>query len=142
MTWSPYLCIFISLNGIYRIMAVLKVETDIITSIAASLTGWAVKLVIMYVAIFKTGVIVFIGKVKMSLWTDLIFLWIKVSSVIQTLSAAHIKGKMSNLPIKYLIVYLHFFLFKFHIDIIYISFISVCKQASLIYCILDGAVPI
>ena len=54
-------------------MAVLKVETDIITSIAASPTGWAVKLVIMYVAIFKTGVIVFIGEVKMSLWTNLIF---------------------------------------------------------------------
>ena len=47
----------------YRIAAVLKVETDIIASIAASSTGWAVILVIMYVEIFKTGVIVFIGDV-------------------------------------------------------------------------------
>ena len=102
----------------YRIMSVLKVETDIITSIVASLTGWAVILVIMYIKIFKTGVIGFICDVKMCLtshwpiifnirvsscaWelqTDLIFLWIKVSSVIQTFSVAHIKGKMSNLPI-------------------------------------------
>jgi ABC-type phosphate transport system substrate-binding protein len=30
---------------------------------------------------------------------DVTYLWIKGSSVIQTLSAAHIKGKMSNLPI-------------------------------------------
>ena len=32
--------------------------------------------------------------------TDPIFSWVKVSSVIQTLLAAHIKGKMSNLLIK------------------------------------------
>ena len=38
-------------------MAILKVETDIITSITASLTGRAVRLVIMYVEIFKTGII-------------------------------------------------------------------------------------
>ena len=97
--------------------AVLKVETDIITSITVSPTGWAV---IIYVEIFKTGIIVFIGDVKMcstphwpiifnirvsscacELRTDLIFLWIKVSSVIQTLSVAHIKGKMFNLLITY-----------------------------------------
>ena len=48
----------------YRITAVLKVETDIIPSIAASPTGQAV---IMYVEIFKTAVIVFIGDVKMCL---------------------------------------------------------------------------
>ena len=41
-------------------MADLKVDTDIITSIAASLT-------VMYVEIFKTGVIVFIGEIKMCL---------------------------------------------------------------------------
>ena len=41
--------------------AVLKVETDIIASITASQTGRAVKLVIMYVNIFKTGIIVFIS---------------------------------------------------------------------------------
>jgi hypothetical protein len=32
-------------------------------------------------------------------------LWIKVSSVIQTLSVAHIKGKMSILPIKHVLKY-------------------------------------
>ena len=48
----------------YRITAVLKVETDIIASIAASSTGQAVILVIMYVEIFKTGVVVFISDVK------------------------------------------------------------------------------
>ena len=42
-------------------MVVLKVETDIIASIAASLTDRAVILVIMY------GVIFFIGDVKMCL---------------------------------------------------------------------------
>jgi len=36
-------------NKIYRISAVLKVETDIITSIVASLKRWAVILVIIYV---------------------------------------------------------------------------------------------
>jgi hypothetical protein len=43
----------------YRIMAVLKVETDIIASATARPTGRAVILMIMYVEIFKTGVIVF-----------------------------------------------------------------------------------
>jgi len=43
-------------------MAVLKVETDIITSITASLTGGAWILVIMYLKIFKTDfIILFIG---------------------------------------------------------------------------------
>ena len=99
----------------YRITSVLKLR-HIITSIAASLTERAVILMIMYVKIFKTGILVFIGDVKMCLtshWhiifnirvssspcelrTDIIFLWIKVSSVIRTLSAALIKWKMSNL---------------------------------------------
>jgi hypothetical protein len=40
-------------------MADLKVETDIITSIAVSSIGWTVILVIMYVETFKTDVIVF-----------------------------------------------------------------------------------
>ena len=45
----------------YRITAVLKVETDIIASIAASPIGQL--LVIMSVDTFKTDVIVFIGNV-------------------------------------------------------------------------------
>ena len=44
---------------IYRIMADLKVETDIITSIAVSPIGWTVILVKMYVETFKTDVNVF-----------------------------------------------------------------------------------
>jgi hypothetical protein len=67
---------------------------------------------ILSVEAFRTEVIVFIGGIIMcftfvidrwtcacELRTDLIFLWFKVSSVIQTLSTAHIRGKMSNLPI-------------------------------------------
>jgi hypothetical protein len=42
-------------------MAVLKVRTDIITSITVILVGRAVILVIMYVEIFKMDVIVFFG---------------------------------------------------------------------------------
>jgi len=41
-------------------MAVLKVETDIITSITASPLGRTAILVIMYVETFKTDVIVFV----------------------------------------------------------------------------------
>ena len=48
-------------------MTVLKVETDIIASNAASLIGRAEILVIVYVKIFKTGFIVFISDVIMSL---------------------------------------------------------------------------
>jgi hypothetical protein len=39
----------------------MKIETDIITRITASLIGKAVILVIMYVEIFQTDVIVFIS---------------------------------------------------------------------------------
>jgi len=46
---------------IYRITAVLKVEIDIIAIIAESPTGRAVIQVIMYLEIFKSGVIVFIS---------------------------------------------------------------------------------
>jgi hypothetical protein len=44
-------------------IAVLKIETETVTSIAASLIGQAVILVIMYVKIFKIDIIVFICKV-------------------------------------------------------------------------------
>jgi len=47
-----------STQFIYSITAVMKVEKDIIASITASTTGWAV---IMYVWTFKTDVIVFIS---------------------------------------------------------------------------------
>ena len=48
-------------------MAVLKVETDIITSISASpIIGQTVILVIMSVDTFKTDIIVFIGHVRLT----------------------------------------------------------------------------
>jgi hypothetical protein len=48
---------------IYRITTVLKVETDIITNISASLIGRAGIFVIMSVEAFNTAVIAFIGGV-------------------------------------------------------------------------------
>ena len=60
-----------------RIMAVLKVETDIITSMKTSLIGQAVILVIMCVKTFKTDVIVFIGNVIMCLTSH----WLIVFSI-------------------------------------------------------------
>ena len=68
----------------YRVMSVLKVETDIITSITLSLIWWAVILVITYLAIFKTDVIVFIGNIIMCLTSHWpIIFCIRVSSLIQ-----------------------------------------------------------
>ena len=52
---------------IYRISSVVKVETDIITSITAGLTGRAVILIIMFVETFKTDIINFIGSGIISL---------------------------------------------------------------------------
>ena len=50
-----------------RISAVIKVETDIITSITASPTGRAMIQVIMYVETHQADVIVFIGDIVMYL---------------------------------------------------------------------------
>ena len=44
---------------LHRITAVLKVKTDIITSVAVSLTGRVLILAIMYIEIYKTDIIVF-----------------------------------------------------------------------------------
>jgi hypothetical protein len=55
---------------IYRITAVLKVETDIIVSISVSLVGWAMILVIMYIKTFKTVIVFFICDVFMDLMTQ------------------------------------------------------------------------
>jgi len=49
------------INLKYRITFVLKVETDIITSIAASLKEWTVIIVIMQVTTFKMDITVLIG---------------------------------------------------------------------------------
>jgi hypothetical protein len=63
----------------------MKVETDIIDSIASSPTKQAVILVIKYVEIFKTDIIVFSSDVKMCLmshWPIIFnisqFLWMRV----------------------------------------------------------------
>jgi hypothetical protein len=56
---------FLEDNCPVDIMAVLKVETDIITSMTTSLIGQAMILVIMCV---KTDVIVFIGNVQDMKW--------------------------------------------------------------------------
>jgi hypothetical protein len=50
-------------SSTYRITAIVKVETYIITSIAMSLMEWVVILVIMYVKTFKTDDMVFIGNI-------------------------------------------------------------------------------
>jgi len=47
-------------GDIYRILALMKIETDIISSITPSLIGPAVIFVIMFVETFKTDAIVFI----------------------------------------------------------------------------------
>jgi hypothetical protein len=66
-------------------MAVMKVRTEIIDSIAASTIGQALKLVIMYVESFKTSANAFIGKVIISLKSHRLL---------------EINGKMSKLPMK------------------------------------------
>ena len=126
VTWRHYNLILEN-SDIYRITAILKVETDIIAGIAATSRGLAVMLVIIYVVIFITGVIVLIGDIEMCLTShlpimfnisqflpmritnDLIFLWIKVSSVVQILSEAH-KGEISNWQI---LCYYLFYLFYY-----------------------------
>ena len=52
-------------RDICRITAIMKVEIDIITSIETSLIARAVILIIVFVDIFKTDAIVFIGYVIM-----------------------------------------------------------------------------
>ena len=49
----------------YRIMSDLKIETDIITSIASSLIERAVILLMMYVATFITDIIILISNTIM-----------------------------------------------------------------------------
>jgi len=81
----------------------LKVEIDIIASIAASPKGQAVIVVIMYVETFKTDVIVFIDDALGYLTSHLpIIVSIGVNSLILTISLCEIKGKMSKLQINQL----------------------------------------
>jgi hypothetical protein len=73
----------------------MKVETDIITSIAVSLIGRAGILMIMYVETYKTDVIVFINNVTLTNH----FQYYRVSSLMQTISLGEINGKMSKISI-------------------------------------------
>ena len=59
--WTMVYCGFIA--KIYRIMAILKVETDIIAIISSSPMGRAVIFVIMFVEARITDIIVFISDV-------------------------------------------------------------------------------
>ena len=54
----------------YRITAMLKVETDIIANISASLIGGAGIIVILSIEAFRTNIIVFIGDVIMCFMSD------------------------------------------------------------------------
>ena len=90
-------------NCKYRITAILKVESDIVANISASPIGWAGILVIMFVEAFRTDVIAFNGHVIMCFRSDWPMKVTNWSNIFvdqgQTLSAALIKGKMSNLLI-------------------------------------------
>lgn len=84
----------------YRITTDLKVETDIIVSMAASLIGCAVIPVLSYVKTFKLDVIVFIGNMIICLTSHwAITFSIMVSPLILKISFCDIKGKMYKLPI-------------------------------------------
>ena len=86
------------LRYLYGIMAVWKVQIDIITSITVSQTGPAV---IMYVETFKSALIVFIVNIIMYLtsYWQIIFS-IRSNSLILTILLAVIKEEMSKLHIK------------------------------------------
>jgi hypothetical protein len=73
----------------YRITAGLKVETDIITSIAENIMEQAVILVIMYVETYK-----FLTSHCQTLFS------FAVSLLTLAISLREIEGKMSKLPIK------------------------------------------
>jgi len=99
---------------IYRITAVIKVGTDIISSITASLIGRAVILVIMYVKIFKTDVIVFIGDVKMCLMSHraIIFNIIVSSCACELRTNISFLGGEGYLRVSYLPARINYFRLK------------------------------
>ena len=65
-----FLVCLVEINNTYRIMAILKVETDIIANIAASPIGRTGIFMIMSVEAFRTDVIGFIGDVIMCVTSD------------------------------------------------------------------------
>ena len=82
--------------NIIRITAILKVKPDI-ANISVSLIEAGI-FVIMSVEAFRTDYCFYLWRHNVFY---VIFLWIKVSSVIQTFSVSYIKGKMSKLSIKF-----------------------------------------
>ena len=96
-------------------LSVLKAETDIITTKAASLIGQAEILVIMFVEIFKTDVIVFICNIIMCLTSHWpIFCSQYQCPLILIISHSEIKEKMSKLLIKHIIhTYFHLFIWMY-----------------------------
>ena len=93
--------------NLYWTAAVLKVRTDVFTSITASLKGQAVILVKMYVKTSETDVIVVIGNIIMCLMAHcLIISSIRVNSVILTITLGENKGKMSKIWIILLTSYI------------------------------------
>ena len=62
--------VYLCLKIVYRIMTILKVETDIIANISVNRIGWAGIFVIMSVEAFRTDVIVFIGDIIMCFTSD------------------------------------------------------------------------
>ena len=98
-------------GSINRKMTILKVETDIITSIHESPIGRAVILVIMYAETFKTGVIAFISYTDITMCsrslTDRIISSIRICSLILKILLDEIKGEMSKLLMKINIITLY-----------------------------------
>jgi hypothetical protein len=92
-TWHIYINSQLLCNK-YRITAVLKVETDIITSIGDNLMRRVAILVIMYVKTFKMEVIVFIGIKRHNVTSHWpIISSIRVTKLILTKSLNEIKRK-------------------------------------------------
>jgi hypothetical protein len=71
------------------------------------------------------------GQVHYELRTDLTFLWIKVSTVIQTLSAANIKGKMSNNWVKRLPTIYRYYVLMAFVEIILVLHLFFSRFSSI-----------
>lgn len=77
-------------------MAILKLETDIITNVAGSPKGKAAILEIMYNRDFKTGVNVFVDNIIMCFTSHQLIILNLLSQFVDTDNVSEIKGNMSN----------------------------------------------
>ena len=118
------------IHDTYEITAVLKVKTDIITSIAVRLIGRTVILVIMYVETFKTDVNLLVFLVlDVIMWRSdwPIFSSIRVTKLILIISLNVIKGKMSYLMIKnILLLFSNVTLYQHHLTKSSINILYYC----------------